>query len=252
MVLDIFRNLELYEQEYRDYDNDINLWISLIRKYKPQKVLELACGSGRISKHIYNHTNKYVGIDISSEFIEGFKKLHPEVFINNINYVVCCDMINFNLSEHFDMIILPFNAICHIYNSEDFSTFCKAILEHLAPNGLFIIDCMNPNFNYFLKSNKEYLINKIAANSSKTIYVYEQSKFDKISQVLLIERRYLDISNNEEFKYKLPMRMYFPGEIQFLLEICGFEIMQKFGSYEFVDFSNDSSNQIIICKAIKD
>ena len=43
------------------------------------------------------------------------------------------------------------------------------------------------------------------------------------------------------------MRMYFPQELDALLHYNGFDILQKWGSYERESFGPDSQQQVVVC-----
>lgn len=68
-----------------------------------KKALEIGCGEGIITKHIYDLGIDIVGADISDEMLEIAKKLHPEIpFIkmdiyelgeNKYDLIVCCEVL---------------------------------------------------------------------------------------------------------------------------------------------------------------
>src|SRR5260370_23106676 len=46
---ELYRNPEEYDREHLGYDEDIAFYVSLVRKLRPNRVLELGCGTGRIT-----------------------------------------------------------------------------------------------------------------------------------------------------------------------------------------------------------
>jgi len=45
----MWNDVRLYELELNGYDDDLEFWGGVIDQYRPAKVLELACGTGRIA-----------------------------------------------------------------------------------------------------------------------------------------------------------------------------------------------------------
>ena len=55
---------------------------------------------------------------------------------------------------------------------------------------------------------------------------------------------------NGEFNsiQNLDMRLFFPKELDFYLQNCGFDIMDKFGTFDEDEFLDHSDKQIYVCQ----
>lgn len=69
----IYFNGRYYDYQYKDFNEDIPFWIKQARKYG-EPVLELACGTGRITIPIAKEGIKIVGLDISQPMLAEAKK----------------------------------------------------------------------------------------------------------------------------------------------------------------------------------
>src|ERR1700694_85324 len=61
-----------YELEYQSQtEQDVPFWCELVMRYTPQRVLELACGSGRIGIELLHCPGNFQleGLDISPEML---------------------------------------------------------------------------------------------------------------------------------------------------------------------------------------
>ena len=65
-------------------------------------MLELACGTGRISKPLLLEGAQYTGLDIVNKFVEAARIKHKKFRENAVT--VHGDMRSFNLNQKFDMI----------------------------------------------------------------------------------------------------------------------------------------------------
>src|SRR5947209_18285829 len=66
-----------YDLEYQSQtEHDVPFWYELVMRYTPQRVLELACGSGRIGiELLHSPGNFYLeGLDISPEMLNAYRR----------------------------------------------------------------------------------------------------------------------------------------------------------------------------------
>lgn len=76
--------------------------MKLLRRYKWKNILEIGCGSGRITRHLVTlpGIHKFVAIDISKELIDGARK-------NTSNFSIefhCTDLESFTTDKKFDLV----------------------------------------------------------------------------------------------------------------------------------------------------
>jgi len=76
----------------------------------------------------------------------------------------------------------------------------------------------------------------------------EKNDFDRATQINTLNWTYL-FENGKKINKTNHMRMFFPQEIDSLLYMAGFEIINKYGDFEKTPFSKDSNLQIITAKA---
>src|SRR5438445_12571787 len=66
-----------YDLEYQSQsEQDIPFWCELVMRYTPQRVLELACGSGRIGLELLHSPGSFQleGLDISLEMLNAYRR----------------------------------------------------------------------------------------------------------------------------------------------------------------------------------
>jgi len=128
------KSIEFYTKIINSFCADFNLYNSIIEILKPQNILELGCGSGRLFQLFSNKIPELFGIDISEEMIKKGSETYP-----NANFIIA-DITNFNLSKKFDLIIVSNGLLKHIENDKTrFETLQNAV-NHLSNNGVLLID----------------------------------------------------------------------------------------------------------------
>ena len=110
---DVYLNPELYDALHNDIGTDENV-IKYYAKKCNGSVLEIACGTGRLSKYIIDLGLPYTGIDNSKPFLN----VSLEKFGKNGTFLYN-DMQNFKLAEKFDFIFIGFNSFLHNLTDKD-------------------------------------------------------------------------------------------------------------------------------------
>ncbi len=105
-------------------------------------VLELMCGTGRLSIPLLQSGVRLWCVDYSAEMLEVLdRRLHE----NHLSAVLHeQDVRALDLGRVFDLIILPFHALSEIVDAGDRALALAAIRRHLAPGGRFVVTLHNP------------------------------------------------------------------------------------------------------------
>lgn len=248
----LYHNPKLYEEEYASLNEDVNFWINYIKENRINSVLELGCGSGRIGLKLIPWIKKYAGIDLSSEFLGDFNsKLSSNKYETDV-VIKKCDMTNFSLDDEFELIILPFNTISHLYSIDQVNGMLSCVSKHMRDNSKFIIDCFNPSIKFLHTHSQRVLCNEfIMTETNEKISVYETNEYFSDTQVNYIKRFYVNCTRGTELELDLPMKMYYPMELNALLQLNGFSIIKKFGDYSLNSFDSSSIKQITVSEFIK-
>src|SRR3989338_3363014 len=111
----------------KDYKHEAQEVLQLIRKYKKSKgnkLLEVACGSG---KHLQYLKNEFecMGLDLNKDILNIAKKNHPNLKFEEGN------MTNFNLHQKFDVITCLFSSIGYVRTYDNIIKTINNFQKHL-------------------------------------------------------------------------------------------------------------------------
>ena len=134
------------------YNSDLPFYMKYAKECKGN-VLELACGTGRLTLPIAQAGINITGIDISEGMISEAKEKAIKLNIG-VDFKVL-DIRNFELNNKFDLIFIPFNSICHIHDFESIKALFDSVKRHLTPTGKFIIDVFKPNLQLLTRKKDE-------------------------------------------------------------------------------------------------
>ena len=249
-----------YDLEYQEQSElDIPFWRELVLRYVPQRVLELACGSGRIGIELLHGPGDFLleGLDIAPEMLGAFQRKlarEPEAVQGRVSLHEG-DMTDYQLEYkgQFDLIILPFNSIAHLYELEQQLGAFKNTYDHLMPGGRFVVDVSLPDIDFLSdalnRPSTVYLEDEIVAPADEfTMLLYTTRKYDQIEQLQHLtwtHEKFFATGENERYLTRLDMHVFFPRELQLLFLATGFSIEAIYGSYDWQPFGR-GTRQIVV------
>ena len=242
----LYSNGHIYDKENEVF-HDIPFWINLVKSTDARSFLELCCGTGRIGKHLLPHLDTYHGIDMSQPFLNYFQQ---QVESPCADFALINGMIQTtNLGRTYAIVAIPFNSMSHMYNLDDISKAMNAVKAHMSNESSFVFDIHNPSLELLSRScNDEIEIKKFTGSDGVELSVLEKSRYDKRTQINTVFWRYVTPDGEVKTELTLPMRVFFPMEMDAHLEHHGFKILQKLGSFEGEEFTSQSRKQIYICQ----
>lgn len=225
---------------------DIPFYLDCIRDYG-EPVLELACGTGRVTIPLAERKVDITGLDISQEMLGLAKRkaMRKGVDIDLIKG----DMRDFTIDKEFNTIIVPVNSMLHLLSIDEYEGLFSSVHEHLSDQGRFIFQIFNPDLSKLTRDpDEEYTAAEYDdPDGGGKILITENTDYDMSEQVMNLTW-YYHINGEVETKVDWKLRILFPKEIDALLEYNGFEVEKKYGDFDRSDFRDDSDTQIIICK----
>lgn len=243
-----------YDAEWKSLTNDIPFLLNEAKKFGAP-ILELACGTGRITLPIAKDGHEVYGIDNSEKMLlildNKLKKENPDVA--NLLHFSNQNMCNFKFDTKFKMILIPFNSILLLTDRNDMDACLKNCYDHLEDDGVFIVDIFSPSFELCaIKVPKMQFIQHFHIPDTKKVVIqWEYAKRDMAKQFINIDflyEEYDEHGNISQNTRSIDMSIIFRYEMQYMLEKNGFRLLEFFGNYDRSEFTKDSPQMIYICE----
>jgi len=249
-----------YDLEYQGQsEQDLPFWCELVMRYMPHRVLELACGSGRIGLELLHSPGDFQleGLDIAPDMLNAYRrKLTQESEAQQQRVTLYeGDMCDYQLPDKgsFDLIFLPFNSIAHLYDIEQQFDAFKNTYDHLAVDGRFVVDTFLPDIDYLSdalnRPSNVYLEDEIEDPDGEfNMLLYSSRKYDPFEQlqhIVWTHEKFFETGEHERYLTKLDMHVFFPRELQLLFLATGFSIEAIYGSYDWKPFGK-GTRQIVV------
>ena len=235
---------DLYDL-YTNTDFDINFWIKECSKDK--EVLELACGTGRITIRLAKAGIKVTAIDISREFIKKLKaKCKKEKLGINIHEA---DMRSFSLKKKFPLIIIPFQSIQELVDPKDHEATFTHVYNHLDDKGRFIVTTHNTDIVDKKALGVIKLITEFVNPRTKNKMKFLMSRsFNPKTHIGTAHQVYEEYDKNNRLiskkLFKNSHYVFEDREIEALAKKTGFNVRKIYGDYSHSKLTKKSQFRI--------
>lgn len=247
-VGDLIYDADIYDG-MNTHLSDLPFYLRWLPQNKEARILELCCGTGRLTLPIAKAGYDITGVDYTPSMLEKAKVKAAEQGLQ-VTFIEA-DIRTLDLPGKYDLIFIPFNSIHHLYKNEDLFKAFQVVKNHLKREGLLLLDCFNPNIQYIVEGEKEQKeIAEFTSKDGRAVLIKQIMQYDKKTQVNHIEWHHY-INGAFDSIQKLDMRLFFPQELDAYLEWNGFKIVHKFGDFEETVFEEHSDKQIFICQKNK-
>ena len=215
------------------------------------RVLELGCGSGRLTIPIAREGIDIVGADLSPSML-GSARAKAVAAGLHIPFVHA-DMRQFDLEARFSAILIPGNSLLHLLTIEDLRRCLASVRRHLAPGGKLVFDISKWDLPRLARGPRErYPVLRVNHPERGEIGVEETAEYDAAEQVRRVVW-YLSAPDDPDFQiidYRL--RVIFPQELVLLLDCAGFRLETRYGEFTREAFTSSSPRQICVCLPVEE
>lgn len=244
----LYRNGHHYDLVMGRYANG-----NLLDFYKRQinscsgPVLEIACGTGRLTIPLVEGGVDITGLDISEQMLELAEMKASERGVR-VPFILG-DARNFDLGKKYGFIYIPAQSLSHLHTLYDIAGCFAHVRQHLAEDGRFLIEIHNPSLALLSRdTGRRYFVGDYE-DENERLSLSEEVSYDAATQINHINWYFRNEANTREVRLSFEMRQFFPQEIDGLLACHGFAVKQKYGDYDEAVFSSTSPKQLIVCYA---
>jgi SAM-dependent methyltransferase len=263
---DIYARPDLYDMEHEGAGNhDAHFFARLLARVRPRRVLELACGSGRVTFTLAASLPmaKIVGVDSSIDMLDqaAAAREAAEPSVRERVALIAGDMRNWpGTGDVFDAVVIACCSVSHLLTLDDRRRTWATAFRLLRPGGVFILDVRVPDLATLAEAQRvrprafvDLDIDTARRTPGRedrllrcTATTYEphlqradvRLLYDRFDQTALAERLVTDFASH----------IYFPAELELLFLSTGFEIAQQYGDYRFVRVDRTSPYVVTVAR----
>ncbi|MGH7450875.1 MAG: class I SAM-dependent methyltransferase [bacterium] len=205
------------------------------------QVLELGCGTGRVTVPLAASCGHIHGVDLSPAMIAICRQKLEKANLGVAKVrVEVGDITNFDLGRKFDLIIAPYRVMQNLETDREVEGLFGCVRKHLSPEGSCILNVFNPKRDPE-RMRREWCVDgeifcwEMPVEAGKVVHHERRPRMDAAKLVLypeLIYRRYEGTTFMDEAILKIAMRCYYPDEFEKLILDHGFHILNRWGGYQ--------------------
>ena len=236
---------DLYDS-YVTANLDLQFFLNETSEFDDE-ILELMCGTGRVSIPLLESGKKLCCVDYSKKMLHVFRskiigKDYPVSLIQ-------MDVTKLDLDKEFGLILLPFHSLSEILSSDLQFSALKSVSKHLKPGGIFICTLQNPTVRLKTVDGKTRQLGEFALIDNKKMIVSYSYKYNPDNGIVSGFQLYeiYDNSNTLIDKRNLDINFKPISDLEFkkLIKSLDLVIINTYGDYSKNDFIEQTSNFLI-------
>ncbi len=226
---------------------DYKAWQKLSQKIGG-KVLELGCGSGRITSQLFEEGIDIWGLDNSPTLIKRMKRKHPNLPHERI---LLGNMLDYEFPTTYDFAFYSYSTFQYLLTLQDQINALQHIRTYLSPNGYIAFDICPYTCDLPIEQAKTLLYKRHNKEIGKDISMFTSHQVDRISQITTWNDSYVMINKDGErevLHHTLSLKGIRGDYLELLLKHCGFNLVHAYGDFDLNEITPTSDNIIYLAQ----
>ena len=224
----------LYDEENDRYKAEVP-FLAKWAKEKGGTIIELACGTGRVTIPLAQEGYRMMGVDIHPGMLEQAREKSRGLQCQ-IEWIEQ-DCMQLELNTKSKMIFSIGNSFQHFLTNDAQDSLLQSVYHHLEKDGVFIFDTRFPIAEELLQpETEEYWKTYRDEKKNSDVDVFTISKYDAFTQLqhYTTIRKYKEKAGQQtdEIRTNISLRYVYPKEMERLLDSNGFGIKAVFQDWQ--------------------
>ncbi|HEY6739465.1 MAG TPA: class I SAM-dependent methyltransferase [Actinopolymorphaceae bacterium] len=198
------------------------------------RALEFAIGTGRVAVPLSERGVPVAGIELSRPMVDALRTKADETTIP----VVIGDMASATAPGTYSLVYLVFNTIANLLTQAEQVACFRNAARHLEPGGRFVIELWVPE------------LRKLPPGQRATVGVVEPGyilldTYDPLRQHVVSHHFRFGEGRQAELS-RSPHRYIWPGELDLMAQLAGFELENRYADWDGSAFTADSPSHVSV------
>jgi SAM-dependent methyltransferase len=236
----------IYDLENNHFEPDGPFFLTLARQLGGP-VLELGCGTGRITIPLAQHSLDITGLDIAPAMLAQARRKADDLPVQWVEG----DVRDFSLDRQFCFIFTSGCTFQHLLERADQEAMLARVHEHLVADGRFVVEAIFPHPRLLATVEEEQEWFSYEDGQGRTIRVSGTEHYDHVRQIKheTAYRRWYNADREEMIRpAPLALRYIFPQEMEALLHYNGFTVEDCYGDWDHGRLTEKSVTMVYVCQ----
>lgn len=240
-----------YDWGYQGVVDDIPFYLAAAGKYGGP-ILELACGTGRLTLPLARAGFEIIGLDLSAEMLaiaveklgRETEEVQPRVRLRQ------GDMADFRLDEPVRLALIPQASFFHLHTRKQQQDCLACAHRALAPEGALIVDLIPARMMANQETGATRVFGQgISPTTGGMVRELGQLSIDQTTQCVTVEHTYVEEQadgSERRFDFVDDYTWVTEAQMRDLLQAAGFGRIEVFGGYDQQPFTDTSQRMIFV------
>ena len=201
-------------------------------------VLVLGAGTGRVPWELAVRGLPTLAVDPSEVMIETAEERRREeaADVSSRLRLVCADPRSLRIQERFPLVLAPHNALALMATLDDLDAMLATVRLHLAPQGTFVFDVLNPVWEHFPPAD----------DPEDAWHPLEGIEPPRPIFAPHLRERVRSGEGTSEGIRRLRLRHFTVAEVDSALEEAGFAALERYGDFDRRPFDATQPTQVVV------
>jgi len=251
-----------YDLEHEGDDEDVRFYMRLVASLRPRRVLELACGSGRVTIPLAQRAARdgfeVVGLDIANTMLAEAERKRAAMGSEERARVTFMrgDVRCWRDTGGFDLIISPCGSLSHLLTIDDQVAAWACAYQNLCAGGRFVVDVPMPNLAVYAESlhaqprtlleldidTRDPVTNDRLVRYKTTRYLAHEQR----AAIRFLYDKFPDGCHPDRYVSDFECHVYYPRELDLLFRLTGFAVERRYGDYQMHPLAATSRALVVV------
>jgi ubiquinone/menaquinone biosynthesis C-methylase UbiE len=226
--------------DFYDWENaqtldrrDVKFWQGMAQRVTG-RVLELGCGTGRVTIPVARTGADIVGVDRSEEMLAHARRRIKRARLANRPSWVRSDirMLPFRKSARFDLVMAPYGILQSLVREADLKATLESVSRVLSARGVFGLDLV-PDLPVWKEYRNRVRFQGSRKGGESRITLVESVRQDRARKLTIFDQEYVERRGRHRraHRFSLVFRTLTVPQMARRLENAGFRIRAILGDY---------------------
>ena len=237
----IFSKYYDYLTQNVDYDAGSSFISGIFKANNVKTALDLACGTGIMSKRLIKEGYEITGIDSSSEMLTQAQQ-------RLLNYegkysLIHAKMQDFSLEKPVDAVICCLDSINHLTDEKDVLKTIENVYNSLTDGGVFIFDVNTVYKHQTQLNNKAYVFDE------EDFFLAWDNELEEDNLVrIMLDFFVFNGESYDRYSEEFYEKAYSTQVLCDMLKSVGFDNINIYGGFDYSKPLEDSERLYFVCK----
>lgn len=240
-----------YDAIHGDFRDDIGLWLSFAGR-TDRPVLEVGCGTGRISIELALAGHRVTGMDPSAAMLSLARSKATAAGVEGVTFVEGLVLGADLERDHYGLVLVPLDVFLYCNDGEEQRATLETLRDAMTFNGQLVIDLPGPALGLDPESNAVQVLAHTGETEDGLAFdCWHLHDDDLATQTRMLRVTYETVDSGGVVRRRVSehyLRYVYRFEMEYLLHLAGLVLVDVYGDYDLGPLTNESERMVVVAR----